>query len=67
MAFKENKKSKEGLKIKDINLGFSDLNQAYNIIKSAITQSDKESHKITSISYFLAGLTAFASFIISLF
>ncbi|MDP3051925.1 MAG: hypothetical protein Q8N42_00260 [bacterium] len=43
-----------------------DFSEMLNKFKNEINRSSKESHKIATTSYFLAGLTALASFIISL-
>lgn len=66
MAIKEFVKSKKGLNVKEINLHFSDLNDAYETTRQAIIEGDKESHKIAAASYFLATLTAFASLLLLL-
>ena len=66
MAVRELIKSKKGLDVKKINLGFSDLNNAYETTRKAIIKADKSSHNIAATSYILAFLMALASFIISL-
>lgn len=65
-TYKEYKQSLKGLKVKELNLGFSDLNEAYNTTRKAIIESDKASHKTAAISFLLAGLTALASLFLSL-
>ena len=67
MAYREYKMSKRGIEIKDLNLGFSDLNEAYDSLRKGIIGADKSSHKIAATSYFFAGLVALASFIFFLF
>ena len=64
-SFCEWKRSIKGLTVKEINLGFSDLNNAYNITREAIIGSDKSSHRLAALSYLLAALTALASLIFS--
>jgi hypothetical protein len=59
-------KSKTDLDVKEINLGFTDLNEAYNTTREAIILSDKQSHSTASISYFLAFLTALGSLFLSI-
>ena len=75
MSWKEYRKSRRDLEtLCDINpspfgqvkiLGV-DFSGMLNKFKNEINQSNKESHKIATTSYFLAGLTALASFIILL-
>jgi hypothetical protein len=65
MTIKEFSEYKKGLNVKEINLGFSDLNEAYNTTREAIIESDRRSHKGAFISYLLAFLTAIASLILS--
>lgn len=66
MTVREFMKSRKGLDVESINLGFSDLNKAYETTRRAIIEADKSSHKIAATSYFMASLTAVASFIVSL-
>ena len=66
MAVREFVKSRKGLDVESINLGFSDLNKAYETTRKAIIEADKSSHKIAATAYFLASLTAIASFFVSL-
>lgn len=66
MTVREFAKSRKGLDVESINLGFHDLNKAYETTRRAIIEADKSSHKIAATSYFLASLTAVVSFIISL-
>lgn len=75
MAWKEWRKSKRDLgtlgdinpssfgKVEILGVNFSEM---LNKFKNEINRSNKESHEIAKTSYFLAGLTALASFIISL-
>jgi hypothetical protein len=65
-SYSEYFKSKKELDVKEINLGFTDLNEAYNATRKAIIISDKQSHSTASISYFLAFLTAVGSLILSI-
>jgi len=66
MAIREFIKSKKGFFVKKMNLGFPDLNDAYETLRRAITEADKRSHQIAATSYFLAALVSLSSFIISL-
>ena len=66
MAVRELIKSRKGLDVENINLGFFDLNKAYETTRKAIIEADKSSHMIAAASYFLAALTVVASLIISL-
>lgn len=59
-------KCKKGLKVDKINVGFSDLNDAYNKVNKAIVDSDRSSHKSAALSYLLAFLVALFSFIVSI-
>lgn len=75
MALREWKKTKIDLKslaslrpslvgrVEILGINFADMLDKF---KNEINQSNKESHRIAAISYSLAGLTAFASFIISI-
>ena len=75
MAWKEFKRSKKDSgtlknitpsswgKVEILGINFAEM---LNKFKGEINQSSKESHRIAATSYFLAGLTALASFIISL-
>jgi len=65
-SYSEYCKSKKGLHVKKINVGFPDLNEAFNTVKEAIIISDKQSHSTASISYLLAFLTALGSLILSI-
>lgn len=65
-TLKEYRQYLKGLDVPEINLGFSDLNKAYDTTRDAIIKSDKASHKTAAISFFLAGLTALASLFLSL-
>jgi hypothetical protein len=65
-SYSEYFKSKKDLDVKEINLVFTDLNEAYNTTRKAIILSDKQSHSTASISYFLAFLTALGSLILSI-
>lgn len=43
-----------------------DFTSAFGLFKDAINKSNKESHRMAATAYFLAGLTAPISFIVSL-
>ena len=64
-SIREYSKSRVGLSVRELNLGFSDLNETYNATRDAIIDADKSSHKSASISYFLAFLTAVGRFILA--
>lgn len=75
MGWREHQKSKKGMEglenlkpmvtgqVKILGIDFADMLGRF---KDGLNQSNKESHKIATTSYFLAGLVALASFIISL-
>lgn len=44
-----------------------DFSEVFESLKEVINKSNQESHKIATTSYFLAGLTALASLIVSLY
>ncbi|MBU4348417.1 hypothetical protein KJ671_02905 [Patescibacteria group bacterium] len=50
-------------KVEILGINFTEM---LNKFKNELNQSNKESHKLAATSYFLAGLTALVSFIISL-
>jgi hypothetical protein len=65
-AYRQYKMSRKGIKIKDLDLGFSDLNEAYNNLREGIIEADKSSHKIAFFSFLFAGIAALISFAASL-
>ena len=70
MAWKEQKKSKQALEsLRQANFSFGSMklmNINFEDFAKELNKSNQESHKIATTSYFLAGLTALVSFIISL-
>lgn len=66
MAIREFIRSKKGLPVKEINLGFPDMNEAYEITRKTIIEADKSSHRTAAISYFLAGLVSLLSLVVPL-
>ena len=69
MTYREWKKSKqqlESLKSVQSSVSINMMGVDFRSFIKELEKSNQESHKITATSYFLAGLTALASFIISL-
>ena len=57
---------RKGLYVEEHDHGFSDMNRAQEILRSAVIKADGRTHKSAAISYALATLTAAASLVVTL-
>jgi hypothetical protein len=65
MAWREWRAAARGLQVPQYDLGFSDMNKAHEILRQAIVDADRSSHRIAATSYFLAAVVAVASLILA--
>jgi len=66
MAERERRAASRGLDVPEYDLGFSDMNEAQEILRQSIIKADRGSHLIAATSYFLAALVALASLILAI-
>ncbi len=65
MAVRETLAAKRGLAVPTYDLGFPDMNEAQEILRQAIIQADRSSHRIAAWSYGSAGTVAAFSMVLS--
>lgn len=65
MAAWEWRAAAKGIEVPEYDLGFSDMNEAQSILRTAIIKADKASHRIAATSYTLAAIVALLSLALS--
>ena len=66
MTIREVRAASRGLPVREYDLGFSDMNEAQDILRQAIIEADRSSHKTAAWSYGSAAAVALLSLILAM-